>query len=337
MDFFCPARTGVAEYIKKSHACTRSLNMEHGSFKQYNEGQIELTAIEQVPFGKKNAYLITSPDFFRGIKDRYEVLITNHQDIGGDGLFRIKKWPHMFTVNISHTYWYLYGTRVCNRPVCMLLDRDQKRQYLIEANFDTSFYDGTLISGEIIKNSFIAQDILIWKNSTRFYLQHNLSTRHGKLRNFLTTSFHPDPLIDPLDFWIKPYFQLEQLSRLDEINEMISKFGETKFKHLIFTPIQFHRYPNSIVYRLRPGELKHNSLYVVEKHKAAQELTLTKSSADGPDIYFVKSAGGTDMGLAYVCDESTSKLLRERFRDINSLQLKCVYNNEFKKWQPVLD
>ncbi len=305
--------------------------------------------MEQIPFANGSALIDTNDEInlLREIKDRFNVLINNHQEINVASLGRLIKWPHKFTINMTGCFWFLYayntGSLTDRQHRLALINRQTFKHYFIDANFSADIFDGTLISGEMINSYFIAEDLLIYRNQTRYYLDHDLDQRLAKLSFIFREMYTADDLIDPIRFVIRPYWPIDQLQRYDTLNGLVEKFGVRKYRQIIFTPLNFFKFPNSLIYNMKNHEIKitisRDSNDCVGVQSNTKKLTLRKHS-DNSDVYEVFDATEVSqsndvIGLAYVGTFDSSIELRKAFRDRSQVSFECVFNKQFKKWQPI--
>lgn len=288
--------------------------------------------MEQVPFGKGAAYLQPDMDFLRDIKDRFNVLITNHQEVSPGNFSRLQNWPHRFTFNITGQYWFLYATRINQIPATILINRDDRKHYSIQADFDAEVYDGTLITGELVGYHFIGQDLLIYKNERDYYLKQDLIARVSKLRNIFMNKFREDPLVDCVVFALRPYWKMQELKNLQGLLDRLKTFGVNRCRHIIFTPDKFNRFPNSLIYQIKPYELRSFSSKEYTDLTRSRELCLTKHH-DSPDTYQVWD-DDEYLGTAHIADMRASLNLRAIFESESDKRFYCVFNKIFRKWQP---
>lgn len=289
--------------------------------------------LEQVPFGKGAAYLQPDMDVLRDIKDRFNVLITNHQEVSPGNYSRLQNWPHRFTFNITAQYWFLYATRINDTPATILINRDDKKHYSIQADFDPEFYEGTLISGELVGYHFICQDLLVYRNERDFYLKHDIIARLTKLRHIFMNKFREDPLLDCVVFAVRPYWKMQELKNLPRLLEHLKAFGVNRCRHIIFTPEKFNRFPNGLIYQIKPYELRLFSSKEYTDLTRPRELCVTRHH-DSPDTYQVWDED-EHLGTAYIADMQTSSNLRAIFESETKLRFYCVFNKTFRKWQPI--
>ena len=310
----------------------------------------EQSIVHQIPFGLGSAIIEANPkeDLLREIKDRFNILINNYQSINPAHLERMKKYPHKFTINISDNYWFLYAFRSDDQACRVaLIDRQNKKQYYINIHFGPEIYNGTLITGEIINNYFIAQDLLILNNRSRYYLEHNLDKRLSQLQTLLREKYTPDLMIDPIRFAIRPYWPVSALSKpfVESLIDSMKPFGVKRYRSIVFTPQQFYKFPNSVVYTLRTFDLNMSSTednkninISAEKSLSAIKSLLLKKHSDisVSDIYEVFDTSGKKLlGLAYVGTRGNSEKLRQAFTDRKEIMFDCIFNTYFNKWEPL--
>ena len=298
---------------------------------------MEVQLSEQVPLGKKTAFLLKNINLLPLIKQNFGILTQNFQEPRDQRV----PFDHLVTFHITNIHWFLFFTTMENQPYCIAINRNDKNHYVIDMfeNMPKTLYRNTIIAGEVFGEYFFVNDLLILEDNRYFYLQQPLLTRLSLAARILSSQTECDH--SPFTFAVKTYFHPEVTNQIpaQQLNGSLAKYGVSKFRYFIYTPIMFSRFPNSCVVKLRITDIRPNSNRETIDPNQKQDLTITKSDTL-PDVYRVslraESERNVDLGYAYVVDRDTSLALKRDFESDVERQYVCVFNRQFKKWQPIV-
>ena len=286
-----------------------------------------MRVVEQVPFGKRYASLVTDVDIFRRIRDTYNVLPNLLQELKSHQ--ELQQRPHLFTCRYTTTMWFMFGTRGSDGlPTTFLLDTRTRRHYVCPFDFDDEFYSDTLVCGEILDATFCVSDCLITNRAPRWYLQNQLQERLMKVGASLK-KLRPDPATDCLTFMTKEYYTLDDLTR----NRSQPLLGRDPIG-IIMTPVMFTKFPVSFYVAYRVGKRS------TPNHEPSADLrsTLLVSTVAGlPDVYSAMTSDGKPCGMVCIKSLQQSEMMRSLFRSEKALRMACVYDAGFGKWRPVME
>lgn len=286
-----------------------------------------MRVVEQVPFGKRYASLITDVDIFRRIRDAYGVLPNLMQELKSHQ--ELQQRPHLFTCRYTTTSWFMFGTRGADGlPTTFLLDTRTRRHYVCPFDFDDGFYSDTLICGEILDATFCASDCLITNRAPRWYLQNPLPERLAKAKAILE-KLRPDPTTDCLSFTTREYHSLDGLA-----NHRCQPLLGRDPVGIIITPLVFTRFPTSFYVVYRAAKRSTPSL----EGSADLRSTLMIRTVEGlPDVYSAMTIEGKACGMVCIRSLRQSEMMRKLFRSEKALHMACVYDAGFGKWRPVME
>lgn len=297
---------------------------------------MEIQLSEQVPLGKKTAFLLRNVNLLPLIKHNFGILTHNFQEA------RDRRVPpdHLVTFHITNTHWFLFLTTIGDQPYCIAINRSDRNHYVIDMfeNMPKTLFKNTLISGEVFGQYFFVNDLLVLENNRYFYLQQPLTTRLNLAAQILSCPSNGSNH-SPFTFATKTYFYPDVTSNAQSLNGCLAKYGVSKFRYFIYTPAMFSRFPNSCVVKLRVTDIRPNSNRETIDPNQKQDLTIAKSDTL-PDVYRVSLRSEkdkvVDLGYACVVDRDTSMVLKRDFESEVERQYTCVFNRQFKKWQPMI-
>lgn len=299
-----------------------------------SESVMDIEICEQVPLGKKTAMLLKNINLLAVIKQTFGILTHNFQEIKDRQIPR----DQLVTFHVTNNHWFLFFTTIENRPYAFAINRSDKNHYVIDMfeNMPKTLYKNTLITGEVFEQYFFVNDLLVFEDNRYFYTQYPLTSRLQLAARILSGATDRDN--SPFTFATKTYFAFDMTCSAQIINNSLAKFGVSKFKYFIFTPMMFQKFPNSSVMRLRVTDIRPNTNRETIDPNQQQVLTISKSTTL-PDVYQVTLRSETgrliDLGYACVVDRGMSRALKDEFHLATDKQYLCIFNRQFKKWQPL--
>lgn len=245
------------------------------------------------------------------------------------------------------------------------------RIILVKGLFDISLFDNTLLDGEMIK-TFDKKWVMVFNDIISYKGEHlknvDLSKRLKIIYNLLENDYTNDDVIDVCTYKVKVYYNLHKDS-IDNLLELSKKldytsrgiylwnyksnlkpilfnFNEESIKSVIrevkdetnFKVLNNNDFVESKISKNNTNIIENKTIDILENEKI---LWLNKTSE--ADVYnlFLKEniQNEKSIGIANVSTLTTSKLLRIAFKNTNAstlLKFKCKYNEDFKKWTPII-
>lgn len=290
--------------------------------------------IEQIPMGRKSAYLLRGDAPLQELRARFEL---PRLDPPGPALLQaLRSRPHAFTLQLTDAHWVLYMTRCGDKPLNVLTNLSDGRSHLVELNFEAAVYDGTVVYGEVVRHAFLISDLFVYKGDARFAARTPLDQRRLIAQHLFGAELRGDPQLDCFEFHQKPLFPMSALGCLQHINDSLRCFRVAKARALLVLPLAYEApWMRNFQYRLQHHELRPNSHKDTLDTSAHHELLLRKH-AELPDVYKATGPESRDMGHAHVASQMHSLQLRAAFDGVQERRLLCSFNRAFKKWQPCL-
>ena len=245
------------------------------------------------------------------------------------------------------------------------------RIILVKGLFDISLFNNTLLDGEMIK-TFDKKWVMVFNDIISYKGEHlkniDLSNRLKIIYNLLENDYTRDDVIDVCTYKVKVYYNLHKDS-IDNLLELSKKLDYTSrgiylwnFKSNL-KPILFNFNEESIKSVIREVKdetnfkVLNNNDFIESKNSKndnniienktiellENEKILWINKTSEADVYnlFLKEnvQNEKSIGIANVSTLTTSKLLRITFKNTNAstlLKFKCKYNENFKKWTPII-
>ena len=245
------------------------------------------------------------------------------------------------------------------------------RIILVKGLFDISLFENTLLDGEMIK-TFDKKWVMVFNDIISYKGEHlkntDLSNRLKIIYNLLENDYTRDDVIDVCTYKVKVYYNLhkDSINNLLELSKnldytsrgiylwnfksnlkpILFNFNEESIKSVIrevkdetnFKVLNNNDFIESKIIKNDNNIIENKTIEVLENEKI---LWINKTSE--ADVYnlFLKEniQNEKSIGIANVSTLRTSKLLRIAFKNTNAstlLKFKCKYNEDFKKWTPII-
>lgn len=285
----------------------------------------------------------------------------------------VKSNPHLISLRSNGNRYFMYFTLYNDIPIIYLIDKkisplyNKPRITLIRGLFAKDLYKNTLIDVEIVKHSIgngwtcLFNDIIVYKGQhlTKILLPERLKILYELLENEYTS----DKIIDIFEYKVKTYLKAydESISELIDIKLNYTSRG------IYFWPFDLKYKPK--LYNFDDGKI----VPVVRKTKddnkfkvdvvasngndnvsispiraitpvvnSTEIIEIYMSKSNEPDIYNLYEGDNIltskKIGIALIPNLTTSKMIREAFRNTNlvtTIKVKCAYNTTFNKWYPI--
>lgn len=174
-----------------------------------------------------------------------------------------------------------------------------------------------------------------------------LSQRLVRIQEIIARKWYPDIKTDNFKFKVQNYFNYQNIYNFLK-NERKYFYYKINDSQVTFMLSKSHPYENN--YRIhfkrklpkkkdddvsfKNGEwVINNSNYNLKKKK--KDNFIVKKS-QYPDVYWLFKNNKKIDKPALIQTEEDSKKLRELFKSNKSHRIKCVWNNDFQKWKPIL-
>jgi hypothetical protein len=251
---------------------------------------------------------------------------------------------------------------------------EKPRIILGKGRFDDFLFNGTILDGEMVKDSqggwiYLINDLIALQG--RMLLNMILPARIQAAYDVFKNNYRADDLLDVCLYQIKKYYPCAS-SVVDELVTFSQSLPYTnrgiyfwpqslKFKpklynfneELIKTVIrkvkdnpEFQNMKESPPPPMSSRTLTDTPVTVKlvtdtpvrpSQEMAEHEKVLILRKTENPDVYDIYD-GSVKCGIAHVATLKTSKLLRAVFKDLTvavSQPFVCTYKKEFDKWEPI--
>ena len=287
----------------------------------------------------------------------------------------IKNNKYLCCLRSNGNPYYIFFTKYNNIPIIYFIDKkihpnyQKPRIILVKGLFDISLFDNTLLDGEMIK-TFDKKWVMVFNDIISYKGEHlknvDLSKRLKIIYNLLENDYTKDDVIDVCTYKVKVYYNLHKDS-INNLLELSKKLDYTSRGIYLWNyksnlkPILFNFNEESIISVIREVKdetnfkvLNNNDFVEKEKNNtniienktidiSENEKILWLNKTSEADVYnlFLKEniQNEKSIGIANVSTLTTSKLLRIAFKNTNAstlLKFKCKYNEDFKKWTPII-
>ena len=288
----------------------------------------------------------------------------------------IKNNKYLCCLRSNGNPYYIFFTKYNDIPIIYFIDKkihpnyQKPRIILVKGLFDISLFENTLLDGEMIK-TFDKKWVMVFNDIISYKGEHlkniDLSNRLKIIYNLLENDYTRDDVIDVCTYKVKVYYNLHKDS-INNLLELSKKLDYTSrgiylwnFKSNL-KPILFNFNEESIKSVIREVKdetnfkvlntndfieckisnnnniIENKTIEVLENEKI---LWINKTSeADVYNLFLKENVQNEkSIGIANVSTLTTSKLLRIAFKNTNAstlLKFKCKYNEDFKKWTPII-
>jgi hypothetical protein len=265
---------------------------------------------------------------------RYKIIDSN------DILENIKKNKENFYLapHFQGYNFFVIFTKFNDLNTCVIIDKKnikyKKEQvnlrdinmYQLSVKCNPLIFKNTILDGRIIRknedNLFLIQDCFLLENEK--LLTERMQSKLETLDKYLTDKFFDNNL----------KMHVLKLYKVDQINEIAEKMKTTEYiiNGFLFLParsgLSFIYVNNHEVESLKnelPKSLKKydSDIFIIKK-------TLLREVFDVIDIKSEKR-----IGISYIPDIKMSHYMRHLFKDKIFQKMKCVFNEKFKKYEPI--
>ena len=287
----------------------------------------------KINFCDKRAYNVTCDNAKRTIIEELNSRFSIHPlarraDVLSDNnRQRVSESSSFLFMQSTGTSYILFLTRFDDQEVVVFIDRkiygNFKYPKIILAHifFDKSLFDGTVLSGEMVKGfgewMFLIDDVIAI-NGTKIS-SHMFRERYKSGINLLSHRYQPHE-VDICRLYMKEVFQVNKIDKL-------------------LQTAQYMPYQIKGVCVKSAGPYRRDIFLRVQVTRS-EGTSLLISSTPEDDKYEVKDpSNGLALGNACIPDMITSRDMRRLFAGVKygkSLPVPCKWNDRFNQWQPIV-
>lgn len=253
--------------------------------------------------------------------------------------------PHFLTlVSRGRPYW-MYCTKIEGKECCVLIEKFLKPGYpypkmmIGKFVFNNSIYTNTLFECELTKINgrekewlLLIQDLHIYQNTNMILIDP--ITRLNQLHYIMEYFYTEDMILQPcalqlkMPFSSKDLFDLKRLAR--ELPYTISG--------IMFIPYNVQNgclYWEDTMNQIQRNKKKVEHTVVVEDSNGEKTFQIKKS--DLPGVYHIMNIEDKNISdTLHIPNLASSKKMKVEFSNSDFKEMKCRFNNDFNKWEPIL-
>lgn len=285
---------------------------------------------------------------------------------------------HMCCLRSNGNPYYMFFTLYNEIPIIYFIDKkvhpgyQKPRILIVRGMFAESLFNNTLIDGEMVKTQegkwlFIMNDMIAYEG--KHLVTKQLIDRLKLMYEMLHTQYTPDEMVDTCKYQIKGYCYVNQesIQKLIDVSKTLNyscrgiymwssdlryknklvNFNEENIINVVrkvkdetqFQTIETSPKPKE---ETQNGPIELSSCNDKNKINKSENRTYWFAKTDFPDVYYIYDGENVltskRIGTALVPNISTSKALREAFKNTNAaavVKTDCVYDEKFKKWYPI--
>lgn len=297
-----------------------------------------------------NSHLFQTHNIKMNCTNKYFTAIDPENDLN-----TLKKYKHLAYVNTNQRICLIGLFTFKYRNVCLLIDKQNLLYYILNCQFSSSLYKGTIFEGELLDTHFGTSDFLVYmnKNISSYALDKRLTLLQSIM---LPKNYHHDPLLDPFVITVKDFVEYPQL--VSFINEYVPTLPyKNKITGLIFRPNEnsnkniIYNFNNKYIFKsATPNEIMKVDLPTecdqikinTDKYKEAIFLLFETGNPDDYLLKLLRKDGQLfDYDYALVNDMKTSQYLQKVLDEKPETEKRmgicvmCRYMPNFKKWKPI--
>jgi len=229
---------------------------------------------------------------------------------------------YLITINKKNKFpFLLFLTKIQNKNYSIFIynNKGQLHFYSVKFRFNDDLYNGTLFTGELVKNQkgcwiYYLNDLVYYKNE--YYMNDKLSNKIKLLAEIMKSEYEFDEFMNVCHIQIQSYFLFNHL-----------RFIKNDCQ-ILFVP-EYHEeniYSYNVVLPKK----------VVIQVKNNDEKKFKIQKTDMIDVYELYELETNKFdSIACVNKLKTSRFLREQFKDKDSFITNTKYSEYFKSWTPV--
>lgn len=253
--------------------------------------------------------------------------------------------PHVITVRSQGNPYLLYFTKYMDKEIIYLLDKKIHPGYVLpriiigRGLYNKEIFNGTIIDGEMVKSGdkwlFLINDMIAYKGE--YLIKKNLPERLSIIYNMLEKEYTEDETMDMYKYMVKRYANL----CVDTIEKILLEEYPYNIRGIYFWAYNL-KYKPKLINKddslIKDVIIKSKEVpdFVLKKPESTKIMTLTKT--DTSDIYNVMDENNEKQGIACIQDITTSKMVRDEFKEKSAntmVKFKCELNKKWNKWIPL--
>lgn len=279
--------------------------------------------------------------------------------------------PHLACLRSNGNPYFLLLTRHNYNDIAVFIDKKVQQGYFLPRMIVSHIMLGdgekdTLFDGEMVKTNkgkwmYLINDIHVYKG--QHLTNMNLVKRINLVYDILEKDYVYNEMA-PFDIAVKRYFNYAELK--SDLDAHIASLPYT-CRGVYFKPLflKFRdilvNFDDSLVKKVKREKMggtfmmrqdsNNNTntnnttrataaiVTLNEKEEVAGHRIIPTRKTASPDVYELIDAEGKVMGIACIQTMKVSKAMRGLFLDknlVDRVEIKYVYNEEFKKWVPVI-
>lgn len=313
-----------------------------------------------IRFGNKKASKIENLSFINKIHEKLEKIgydLSNKRynflDKKNINILNINKY--LVSITTFGKKFLLFLTNINNINYCFFIYKKKINEiFIVNFNFNIDLYNNTVFDGEFVKDinsnwCFLISDIFFLKNSN--ISDNPLLNKINLIENIFNNNFTLNNEKDVCSFELKEYFEYEYIESI--CNNYINT---TPFNcsGIIFKKFISNNFDNDFIYIFPENRtiqnlsskkscinfINNNNIInnknIIDKNN---DIILKLISTDYPDVYDVYCINNLNeeikYGISAVPNMKLSFKLNQDFLKYDFNYYKCIYNNTYKKYEPI--
>jgi len=267
--------------------------------------------------------------------------------INKNSLQYISKQPHIITIKTGGSNYFIYLTKINGINNCLFIDRKIKTGYTlpriisVNYNFDDSLFMGTILDGELVRDTsnnwmFLISNLIVYKGkpvNTHFIAKINL------MYKMLDTEYNEHPEQDIC------YLRVKKVFNYNDYDSLILRFipkCKYEIKGLYFNTMNNKHCNHLFMFPNKNKINKQTNVEPLEQPKVTEclKILFMIKKTDQPDIYHLhclKDSTIAYYSIAYISKIRFSKLIKDWFKENETTDKHCIvnckYNTRFNKWE----
>ena len=229
---------------------------------------------------------------------------------------------YLITINKKNKFPFtLFLTKIQNKNYSIFIynNKGQLHFYSVKFRFADELYNGTLFTGELVKNKkgcwiYYLNDLVYYKNE--YYMNDKLSNKIKLLAEIMKSEYEFDEFMNVCHIQIQSYFLFNHLRFIKndcKITFVAEYFEESNYSYNIVLP---------------------KKQVITTKNNDEKKFKIQKT--DMIDVYELYELETNKFdSIACVNKQKTSRYLREQFKDKDSFIANTKYSEYFKSWTPI--
>jgi len=319
----------------------------------------------QIQFGKRYFEIINDQNTIIKIKkelnNKYKIIVDklNINTINfTKELEFTKKHFYQASFGFTNKRFMLYLTKIENdtKNIAILINLSSNIFYFVSFTANDKFFNNNILIGEILAckqtNIFTVEDILVSNGESMF--NTNYEDRNTQINNILN-DYNDTNIFNDLHIISKPFYRINDIIKYydsfqNSLKEFYNKY-DIKIKTNIIRLIPYKLYNlNYELYFIQLYDVyyKNENNFDLINYDLTKKYTFKIKNTDYIDVYDIYSHDENNInnddkniGRAYLCNKDISIKIRQKFYNNNDKKHnnyvlgECVYNDKFKKWQPI--